>query len=235
MAHALDPFALFGLNENHANIAEARQAYYALAMDTHPDRQAGNAAQFRVVHSAWKWVEEQLRDVPDAGEVVARFEAHREEWHKLMNASTVWVPPTMREVVDECAPPLWVSNGFSAYDFTPADADAFRAQWDAQPREGVWPAFPVRGYEVQTREDGEVRAFSPRAVVVYEAPDPSPDASTCRASHPSGVPEPEDLSVLDGAPMGCDYRRAMSEEEGLLPDARTARTTLAALEAERAG
>ena len=81
----LDPYALFGLNEHSANLAQARRAYYELALETHPDRapaaeRRAAADQFGALHAAWKWVEEQLRGVPDAGEVVARFEDQRRAW-----------------------------------------------------------------------------------------------------------------------------------------------------------
>lgn len=230
MAHALDPYALLGLNENHANVATARRAYYALALDTHPDKMGGDDSQFKVVHSAWKYVEQQLRGVPDAGDVVARFEAHRDEWRAFVDAQTAELP-SLREVTDACAP--FVASAPPA----PEVVDAFRARWDAQPRGNVWGSFPEGGYDAPREQaDAESAApFPPRELVVYEAPNPTPDRFSCRACHPLGIPEPiADMSFDDGALAGCDYRIAMSESPALGEDPRVGRT-LEALETERGG
>jgi hypothetical protein len=230
MADHIDPYGLFGLNENYANIATARKAYYALALDTHPDKQNGDDSQFKIVHSAWKFVEQQLRGVPDAGDVVARFEAHRDEWKAFVDAQGGDLP-TLREVTDECSPYV------ASTPATTAAIDAFRARWDAQPRGDVWASFPEGGYDAPrgNTSTASTAPFPPRELVVYEAPNPSRDRFSCRAGHPLGIQEPiEDMSVDDGALAGCDYRIAMSEAPSLGEDPRVGRT-LVALEAERAG
>ena len=230
MAHALDPYALLGLNENYANIATARRSYYALALDTHPDKMNGDDSQFKVVHSAWKYVEKQLAGVPDAGDVVSRFEAHRDEWKAFVDAQTAELP-SLREVTDECSP--FVASTPPSSEIV----DAFRAKWDAQPRENVWGSFPEGGYDApREKTDAESTGqFPPRELVVYEEPNPTPDRFSCRACHPLGIPEPiADMSVDDGKLAGCDYRVAMSESPDLGDDPRTERD-MPALEAERGG
>ena len=223
---SLDPFALLGLNENYANLASARQAYYALALDTHPDRFAGNSDQFRVVHAAWKWVEEQLEGVPDAGEVVARFEVHRAQWKEFLENQTGDLP-AFRDVVDACRV---VEARHQAEVFM---GIAFDAQWDAQPAANIWPAFPSRGYQAPVAQHEPVM-FPARQLVVYEAPAPMPDRLTCRLPAPTGVAEPDDLTVLDSTPLGCDYKMALSAAPAdQAEDPRVLRTTVDALERER--
>ena len=101
----------------------------------------------------------------------------------------------------------------------------------------MWGSFPEGGYDAprERTSHASTAPFPPRELVVYEAPNPSRDRFSCRASHPLGIQEPiEDMSVDDGALAGCDYRIAMSEAPSLGEDPRVGRT-LETLEAERAG
>ena len=201
----LDPYALLGLNEHSANLHDARQSYYSLAMDTHPDRLRGNSEQFRVVHAAWKWVEEQLKNVPDASEVVARFESHRDEWEAFLKHQQTVPPeelPTMREVVPS-------SCGGGCLFANVAEVD--------------WPAFPRGGYSHLTEAPAFV-AVEPQQLIIYEEPSPLPDRFSCRLVDPNQDSGPlKDYSVLDVQPVGVDYRVAFSEPCTMAPDDRVRR------------
>ena len=250
----IDPFTLLGLNENHANIAEARQAYYSLALDTHPDRMAGNADQFRVVHSAGTVVSAQLEGVPDAGEVVGNFEAHKAEWEAFLAAQTDAPLPSEREISDEerAARPRKESGaeGDGAWEHTSV-APRFREAWACAASAGsggvVWAAFPAGGYGEYASDapstgnaEPEIVGFPARHLVVYEAPEPSPDRFSSRTACPTGVVDDlPDYSVNDANPEGADYKIALAPVTGadgswpVLEDPRTDRTD-ETFEAERA-
>lgn len=254
MGGCVDPYGLLGLNENHANIAEARQAYYSLALDTHPDRMAGNSDQFRIVHSAWKFVSEQLEGVPDAGEVVGNFEAHKAEWEAFLAAQTGAPLPTEREISDEeraARPPgATGSEGDGAWERTSV-APAFREAWASAASAGsggvVWTSFPAGGYGEYATDapsagnaEPKIVEFPARHLVVYESPEPAPDRFSSRLPCPTGVvDELSDYSVNDANPEGADYKIALAPAAGaggawpVLEDSRTERTG-ESFEAERA-
>lgn len=232
--NTLDPYALFGLNEHSANLAQARRAYYELALETHPDRapaaeRRAAADQFGALHAAWKWVEEQLRGVPDAGEVVARFEDQRRAWAEFAaeGAAAAGPLPLLRELVEgqrgdrppEPRPP----EAMTAPDWV--------ADWPAMPRGGYAAAAPAPG-STAAAAAADPPPFPRRELVVHVAPAPAPDRATGGLPGPEFV-EPSDYSVPDGVLPGCDYAIAMSEGPDPPPDERVGRT-LAALATERA-
>lgn len=254
MAGVLDPYALLGLNEHFANLQAARQAYYALAVETHPDRMAGNADQFKVVHAAWKWVEAQLAGVPDAADVVARFETRREQWAAFLEEQSSMELPALRQLVED--DPEIRQMKLDAEETLQAScagdwartvvAPQYRDAWAhraSQPTADAWTAFPKGGYGSAMENSPWVsqppESFPRRDLVIYEAPAPTPDRLSSRLPSPSGVSEPEDYSVQDANPLGCDYAIGLSDPLPPLPepfqgkDARLLRTTLEELQAER--
>lgn len=242
----IDPFTLLGLNENHANISDARAAYYSLALDTHPDRMAGNADQFRIVHSAWKFVSEQLAGVPDAAEVVGNFEAHKAEWEAFLAAQTDVPLPTEREISDEerAAHPSKAigGEGDGSWEHTSV-ASEYREAWACAASAGsggvVWTSFPAGGYGDYASSGAPsagnaqpaIVEFPARQLTVYEAPEPSPDRFSSRLACPAGVVDDlPDYSVNDTNPEGADYKIALAPVAGddgswpVMEDPRTERT-----------
>ena len=224
----INPFDLLGLNENHANIAEARAAYYSLALDTHPDRSSGNSDQFRIVHSAWRFVSEQLKGVPDAGEVIGKFEAHKAEWEAFLAAQIDEPLPSARDISDEDR----VAHGQATTDEsdvndwgTSSVAPAFRDAWAAAAGRGAgdvaWTVFPRGGYGKDIADapaspgadaNPDIFDFPPRELVVYEAPEPAPDRFSSMMPGPMGFEdEMEDFSANEANPLGTDLKIALSD------------------------
>lgn len=219
MADIVDPYGLFGLNENHASLSDARKAYYELALATHPDKMAGDASQFKIVHAAWKWIENQLTGVPDPEEVVARFESAKDEWEEFSKTQDADFP-ALRDIIGDVAVEF-VPRSSGQTEFS----KRFNAAWEAREDDGGWKPFPRGGYGdfVTRSEKDEIRSFPSRDIVVYEQPgfvDPN-----CRHPSPLGVPdELEDYGVPEASPLGCDYSIGLSEPQQILTDARIGRT-----------
>lgn len=228
MEEFFDPYALFGLNENNANVAEARRVYHSLALDTHPDKMAGDASQFKVVHAAWKWIENQLRGVPDAGDVVSRFEEHKKEWSEFLeNQDSAF--PSLVDIIGEFGTTITreIPRNTGATEFS----RKFNEAWENSDRSNVWPSFPEGGYGSFTLPQGGtpegicMESLPTRQLIIYEAPAPLPDRGSSRHPSPEGVEHsPEDFSIPDSNPLGCDYAAALSDPLELIPDIRTERT-----------
>jgi hypothetical protein len=237
----LDPYALFGLNEHYANISEARKSYYALALDTHPDKFAGNAAQFRVVHTAWKWIEKQLAGVPSAEDVVARFETQKREWAEFLEAQRAKEPslPDLRDIVGEFGAEGTLPDAVHIIS-RPQETEflrRFNARWESNCNDATaWKPFPRGGYGtfVTESETSDIKPFPARELVIYEAPTLTLDRATVRYPAPTGVVDDlEDYGVPEAVPFGCDYAAALSAPLTLLDDSREKRT-LEEFEVERA-
>jgi hypothetical protein len=222
-----DPYALFGLNEHYANISEARKAYYAMALDTHPDKQAGDASQFRVVHAAWKWIEKQLAGVPEAEEVVARFEEHKREWNAFLEAQKDETSvPALRDIVGEFGTTT-IDRSARTNSEPTAFSKRFNAAWEEKADENTWRAFPRGGYgNFVARDDGEEpKPFPNRELVLYREPASTPCRGTCRHPAPGGVPRRlDDYGIQDANPLGCDYSIGLSAPLELPADPRSSRT-----------
>lgn len=227
MGEFFDPYALFGLNEHYANIGDARRAYYAMALDTHPDKQAGDASQFRIVHAAWKWIEKQLVGVPDAEEVVARFEEHKREWDAFLESQRDETNfPALRDIIGECGTST-VEREVRRNSQQTEFSKRFNEAWEEMGEERAWKPFPRGGYGDFAAESdaGETKPFPNRELVLYEEPAFALDRGTCRYPSPEGVPdELDDYGVPDAAPLGCDYSIGLSIPLELPEDSRTTRT-----------
>lgn len=211
---SVHPYDLLGVSVD-STPAEARSAYYQLALLMHPDK-GGSAADMRVLHAAYTYVVKQLEGV-NRTRTLEDMEAEFEEFCREQK---------------ENGDPRGLFQRMCDFPEEVKAREYFNRAWDASTT-AVWSASAARGYGDEIEKDAAMGTFT------------EPDPITMQITHyiePSAYdrgrgidPDPDaaDFSAQLGNMSLSDYKDAFTAKvfDGPMPPERTFEEILA----ERSG
>ena len=173
----INPFELFGIDVNgDINVEEVKKIYHSLALMCHPDR-GGNATDFMIIHQAYQYVLEQVKQSRE----MIEMEILEEDFKNFCLENKIKELPSLLDIRDETA----VFN------------KKFNEEWEEQKIdvEMVNPFDMDNGYgnlmedssiipeEAEQKDDKDIKLTNKfqSEVMIYEEPKALPDNyGTCQ-------------------------------------------------------